>query len=358
MRSDVTLAVGTAAGTPVDLHPLHPMMQGAFRLHCQTDGLKITSVQPEIGHVHRSAEKLLEVRDYRAGAMLANRHIWTAPTTGEYAFVLAAEDLLGLLVSPRAEQLRLVFAELDRVLSHLAYLAPVLAEGGLSPAREALADLLAVTTGSRMHHQVIRIGGVAVDFNRERTDQLLGLLDGVVAEVEQLRDSPLLDGLADVGVVTAETIDSYGISGPIARASGVARDQRTSGYGAYREFVPVLGTDGDARARMLLLIDEVVASCALVRTAIGAREEGELHVRTPKNLRLPEGECYRQVEGALGMQGIWLVSTAGLAPARVRMRTPSLASLQALETVLVGVALEQVSTVLSSWIALAGDADR
>jgi len=357
MRS-TTFAIGPTLGEPVALNPLHPLMHGGFRIHCELEDEVITGARVEIGHVHRGAEKLFEVRDYRAGAMLANRHIWTSPTAGEYAFVLAAEELLALRVSPRAEQLRVVFAEVDRILSHLAFLAPVLLASGVSQARERLADLMAVVTGSRMHHHIIRIGGVAADFEDVHRKELDQCLDLVRSELEQLRASREIEALVGVGIISPATIDSYGVTGPIARASGVARDERVAGYGAYSQFTPVVREEGDAAARVALLVDEVEQSIRLIGTAIETQSAGELLVRTPKNLRLPEGESHGSVEGGLGVQGVWLFSEGGLAPARVRLRTASFANLHALEAVLIGVPVTTLALVLSSWLALSGDADR
>lgn len=353
-----SLAVGMADGEPIRLHPSHPLMHGGLRIHCDVDGDTITSARVEIGYVHRSAEKLLEVRDFRAGAMLANRHIWTAPTAGEYAFVLAAEELLGLPVSPRADQLRLIYCEIDRILSHLAFLAPTLTDEGLSPAREQLADLMAKVTGSRMHHHVIRIGGVAADFDAAHRSDLVASLDTVHVEIEELRAVPRIQagrGIASLGSVV---IDSFGLTGPIARAAGVARDLRSQGYGAYTSHTPVLGSGGDVSSRLSVLLDEIEQSITLVRSHLDDPRDGELLTRTPKNLRLPEGESYQAVEGPLGVEGVSLFSDGGLAPTRARLRTPSLAAFAALEAVLVGVALADIPLVLSTWPALSGDADR
>lgn len=348
-------AIGPVPGSQVSLSPLHPLSHGGFRIHCELDGDVISHARVEIGFVHRSAEKLFEVRDYRQGAMLANRHVWTSPTAGEYAYVRAVEELLGLSVSSRADALRLVFAEVDRVLSHLSYLAPTLGE---SSAREELADFMSVTTGSRMHHQVIRIGGVAVDLDVEQRAKILKLLDAVEREVDVLRSSPLLEKAAGIGPVDQTTIDSYGITGPIARASGVRRDERMSGYGAYHDFEPVVARDADARARLVLMMDEIEASCAMIVNAFSQDVEGELLLRTPRNLRLPEGQAHCFVEGALGSNGVSLFSDAGLAPTRARLRTASLGNMHALESVLVGTSQTQLPLLLASWPVLAGDADR
>lgn len=352
----ITFAVGPVPGEPVPLHPQHPSMHGGYQLHCELDGDLIASAKVEVGFVHRSAEKLLEVRDYRQGAMLANRHIWTSPTAGEYAYVLAAEELLALTVSRRADQLRLIYCEIDRILSHLSFLGPAL--GRLCASREALADFMAITTGARMHHQVIRIGGVASDLDADAAMALMTILDKVAIDVESLTDSEVINSAVGVGVVGEGMINGFGISGPIARAAGIARDERTTGYGAYENFKPAVRFEGDGAARYLVMLDEISASRSLISTTIKELEPGELLLRTPRNLRLPEGESHRAVEGGLGRNGVSLFSTGGLAPARVRLRTASFAHFHALEMLLVGLHRDDLMALLASWPVIAGDADR
>jgi NADH-quinone oxidoreductase subunit D len=352
-----TFAIGPVPGDPVNLSPLHPITHGGFQIHCDLDGDAISLARLEIGFVHRSAEKLFEVRDYRQGAMLANRHIWTSPTAGEYAYVLATEELLGILISPRADALRLIYCEIDRVLSHLAFLAPVLLVDGISQSREQLANFMAKVTGSRMHHQVIRIGGVAVGLEAETSETLELLLVDVEKELSSINSNEL-PGLG-VGVVKPELIASYGITGPIARSLGIAHDERMFHYGAYRDFTPVVAQAGDVSARLEVLVKEIEQSITLIRGNLDdALATGELLVRTPKNLRVPEGESHQGVEGALGRNSVSLFSSGGLAPARLRLRSASFANLQALEAALIGLPVGLLPLFLAAWPALAGDSDR
>ena len=332
------------------LPKVHPASHGGINLNLQIDAGVIKSASLEIGLMHRGAEKLMEFRDYRQGAALANRHVWSSPTAGEYAYVLAAEELLGMQITPRADAHRAVFCEIDRVISHLtflSYLAPM-------PVREKWANFMERTTGARMHHQVIRIGGVAFSLDAEHLDEAAALSEETRMELRAIE----LPG-DGIGVLTSSVASSHGVSGPIARASGVAFDERQRGYGWYQNFQVIVQSSGDAKSRFEQLQAEIAQSLELIELA-GRDCSGndELLQRTPKTIRLPEGEAFASVEGALGSNGVALFSTGGKAPDRLRLRTASLGNLSALEEVLVGTAESDLALCLASWPFLAGDSDR
>lgn len=328
----------------------HPATHGGINIDYTSIDGRIDVARIEIGLMHRGAEKLLEVRDYRQGAALANRHIWSSPTAGEYAFVLAAEELLGLIVSPRADAHRAIYCEIDRIISHLTFLCFL----GPLPVREAWANFMERATGARMHHQVIRIGGVAFGLEAPQLDEIEKLMAQTEIEVGGL--TVVGEG---VGLLSPDVAAQHGVTGPIARASGINFDERCTGYGWYSNFQPVRESGGDAAARFRTLIAEVVQSMALIRSAISSvGGDDELLVRTPKTIRLPEGETYVAVEGALGSNGVALFSTGAKAPDRVRIRSASLGNLSALESVLSGVDERDLGLLLASWPFLAGDSDR
>lgn len=333
----------------------HPASHGGIDINYSSADGVITDVQIEIGYMHRGAEKLLEYRDYRQGAALSNRHLWTCPTAGEYAYVLAAEELLGLQVSPRADALRAVYCEIDRIISHLTFLQ-AFPGAQLLPTREGFANFMERVTGARMHHQVIRIGGVS--FGLEAED--LVALKALGAQTKNDLDGYLLPTeFKGVGILTREVAAQHGVSGPIARASGVPWDERCRDYGWYQNFKPRVGEAGDIPARIQLLIDEVNASLDLIDLAVtDATGVGELLIRTPKTIRLPEGQMHVLVEGALGANGVSLFSAAGRVPDRVRLRTASLANVSALRDVLVGNREEDLAAILASWPFISGDSDR
>lgn len=328
----------------------HPASHGGINIDYRLNDGVVVEARIEIGLMHRGAEKLFEVRDYRQGAMLANRHVWSSPTAGEYAFVLAAEELLGLQISPQADALRLIYCEIDRVISHLtflSYLKPI-------DVREKWANFMEVATGARMHHQVIRIGGVAFGLDDNHLDQIRSLSNETETSVASI------DVLGQgIGTLSTSVAASHGVTGPIARASGVAWDERMAGYGWYSTFTPVIGNQGDAASRFNQLIAEVRQSLNLIeRASTACIGSDDLLIKTPKTIRLPEGHIYRAVEGALGTNGVDLFSTAGKAPDRLRLRTASLGNLSALQEVLVGTAEVDLPLLLASWPFLAGDSDR
>lgn len=328
----------------------HPGTHGGFNLDLKVSSGVIDQAEIEIGLMHRGAEKLLEYRDVRQGAMLANRHIWSSPTAGEYAYVLAAEELLGLQPSPRADALRAIYCEIDRIISHLtflAYLAPL-------ASRERWADFMEAATGARMHHQVIRIGGVAFGLDENHFLEIEKLSSETKDEISALE----VRGQG-IGVLTQDVAASYGVTGPIARASGIEWDERMRGYGWYQDFQPVVNRQGDAASRFTQLVREIEQSLQLISGAKSlALSEEELLVKTPKTIRLPEGHAYAAVEGALGSNGISLYSDAGKTPQRARLRTASLSNIAALQAILPGQKESDLPLILASWPFLAGDSDR
>lgn len=328
----------------------HPATHGGIAINYQSESGVISAAKVEIGFMHRGAEKLFEYRDYRQGAMLANRHSWTSPTAGEYSYVLAAEEMLGLKVSPRADALRAFYCEIDRVISHLTFLKFL----GPLPVREEWADFMEGVTGARMHHQVIRIGGVSYGLENEHLAQVDRLTSKTLDQIANLEVSG-----EGVGVLDSVKVHAHGATGPIARASGVLWDERMRGYGWYEQFVPVVGSAGDAAARFSLLIEEIKQSIELLQKSLkSVMNDDELLVRTPKTIRLPEGSVFADVEGALGSTGVALFSAGGKSPDRLRLRTPSLGNLSALEAALVGLRETDLPLMLASWPFLAGDSDR
>lgn len=337
------------------LPPAHPATHGGINIDYSASNGVIEEVKIEIGLMHRGAEKLMEYRDYRQGAMLANRHIWTSPTAGEYAFVLAAEEMLGMQVTSRASALRAIYCEIDRIISHLTFLQAFPGAHRFS-VREEWADFMERATGARMHHQVIRIGGVAFALDREQVDRIAVLQRQTSADITGYS---IPNEFSGHGVLTNEVASRHGVTGPIARASGIVWDERMSNYGWYHDFQAVSESAGDIPARIRILVDEVHQSLHLIKAAIdAAMSDGEILLRTPKTIRLPEGSAQAFVEGALGANGVSLYSTGGRAPDRVRLRTASLGNLSALEEVLVGMSEAALAPMLASWPFLAGDSDR
>ena len=342
-RSDITLELGTH----------HPSTHGSLRLRLDLDGDVVVAAEPLVGALHRGAEKLFEVRDYRQVLVLANRHDWLAAFNNEVGVALAVEQLLGLEVPPRATWLRTLLCEVNRVLSHLMFLSYV--DPALLQLRNGLQHLLEEATGGRIHVVYTRVGGL-------REDLPAGWVDRCRSLVEELRLPELdLSGLAGVGILAPADALAHGVSGPVARASGVdvdlRRDDPVLAYGQL-DVPVVLGTAGDAAERFLCLRRQIDVSLRLIETCLDRLPDGRVNVPMPKTLRVPEGEVYSWGESPSGISGYYLVSRGGATPWRLAMRTASFNNVSALPAVLPGCRVQDLPAILASFFFVVGDIDR
>jgi NADH-quinone oxidoreductase subunit D len=386
-RREITLGVGSlgfgsvdAEGipdVPVDLGPQHPSAHGLLRLRIVLEGDRIVSAEPIVGAMHRGAEKLFEVRDYRQVMVLANRHDWLSAFSNELGVALAVERMIGMDVPVRATYARTLLAELNRVLSHLAFLGSFPVEGGpvgyyAFDEREAVQRVMEEACGGRMHYMAVQVGGL----KQELPDGWLGRVVDAVDVVrrglgpfeELLRDTVFRDATRGVGIVTPDVALAHGVSGPVARASGLDTDlRRDEPYLAYADLADsgvlrvVTREEGDVLARLEVLLEQVHVSLDLA-AACAARlqeiEPGPINVRLPKVLKAPEGHTYVWTEGPLGLSGYLLVSRGEKTPWRLKMRTPSFAHVAALGEVLPGESLGDVVSILASMAYVVGDIDR
>jgi NADH-quinone oxidoreductase subunit D len=357
VTTELLAGVGPAAlGVELDLGlpPHHPTSHGGLRLRLGLDGDVVVSADPEVGFMHRGAEKLLEVRDYRQGLALANRHDWLSAFAGELGLCLAVEKALRLVPPPRASWLRVVHAELTRALHHLAFL------GGWAQ-RERLQQVVEEATGGRIHVMTSRVGGFREDVPAGWEARCEGAVRAVLVELEALGDKAITGAPEGVGVLPLALAESFGAGGPVGRASGLALDVRVddpyAGYGSL-EVAVVTRSAGDCRARYEVLVAETRASLELVLDALGSLPAGPVNVRLPKTVRVPEGESYAWTEAPGGPAGWWLVSRGGPTPWRLKMRTPSFAHAQLLGQALPGARLQDVPAILGSLFLVAGDIDR
>ena len=362
-QSLVGLGAAATAGSDVvlSLGPHHPSTHGVLQLALELDGDVVVSADPVVGFLHRGAEKLFEVRDYRQLVMLANRHDWLSAFSNELGIVLAVERMLGMQVPDRAVWLRTLLAELNRVHNHLSFLGA--ADRSVQRAfvqREALTAVLEETTGGRVHHQYNRVGGLREDVPRGWTGRVRSAMAGVRCALPDLRADH--DGVgSDVAVLPTEVVLSHGVSGPLARASGVDMDlRRDEPYLAYAELdVPVVTrTAGDAAARFACVLDQVAASLDLAEACLDRLPAGPVALRLPKTVKAPEGATYAWTENPLGVQGYYLVSRGDRVPWRLAMRTASFNNVSALPAALPGTRLADLETALCSFFFVIGDIDK
>lgn len=376
-----------AAGDPgggqvllINLGASHPSAHGMLKLRLTLDGDRVVAADPEIGFMHRGAEKLFEARDYRQIVVLANRHDWLGAFASELGVVLAAERLARIEVPPRAVWARTLLAELNRVLSHLAFLSSYPPElAGAEPeragraafgAREGMQTIMEEITGGRMHYMFNRVGGLKeeipagwLDRARRTVDEVRRGLPVIGAPVA---DDRFRDRTRGAGVLSAEQVRQYGVSGPAARASGVDFDlRRDEPYLAYGELAGVLRvpvrTAGDCLARFECLLDQVAVSLDLASESadrLAALPRGPLSARLPKVFKVPEGHTYAWTESPLGLNGYYLVSRGGKTPWRLKLRSASFSNVAVLPEVLPGHRVGDLAAILGSLFFVVGDMDR
>ena len=365
---DMTLNIG----------PQHPATHGVLRLRVTLDGERIVAAEPIIGYMHRGAEKLFEVRDYRQIIVLANRHDWLSAFASELGVVIAVERMLGMEVPVRAVWARTLLAELNRVLNHLMFLVSYPLEiGAITPIfyafteREQLQRVMEEISGGRMHYMFNRVGGL-------KEDLPAGWLSRVSAAIEAVRGGvDRIDRLITtneifrartrgVGVLTREQIAQYGVSGPIARASGVDFDlRRDEPYLAYGELSDVLRvpvrTEGDCLARFECLLEQVHVSLDLAEACVARLSTlppGPINQRLPKVLKVPEGHTYAWTENPLGINGYYLVSRGEKTPWRLKLRSASFNNIQVLSELLPGNLIADMIAILGSMFFVVGDIDK
>ncbi|HEX7210445.1 MAG TPA: NADH-quinone oxidoreductase subunit D [Propionibacteriaceae bacterium] len=357
----------------LDLGPEHPSNAGLIELRLWTEDDVITTASILVGAMHRGAEKLFEVRDYRQILMLADRHDWQAPFFGELAVAMACEQMMGVAIPDRAVWLRTLLAEHTRILSHCGFLGYVAhrlqGDPGLRDLREALRTQTLRLTGNRIHPMATRVGGLGVDADEAWLQAERRLAERVTRVSEELLtmiDSGLFASLTSgVGLLDRDTIQQFGVSGPAARATGVDLDLRVQRpYLAYAELAAMISfpirRSGDAQTRLWVLAEELAISASLIIACADRLRElpGPVSVRLGKIIRVPEGEAYLAVEAPLGIAGVFLVSRGEKTPWRLKLRTPSFNNISSLERVLVGVPTQALEATLASIGYVVGDIDK
>src|SRR4051812_5857558 len=376
---------GTGSGSELattdmvlNIGPQHPATHGVLRLRLTLDGERIVGCEPIVGYMHRGAEKLFEVRDYRQIIVLANRHDWLSAFANELGVVLAVERMMGLEVPVRAIWLRTLLAELNRILNHLMFLGSYPLElGAITPVfyafreRETIQAVMEEPSGGRMHYMFNRVGGLKQDLPYGWLGRAADASAAVRKRLPDIEDIVLGNEIfrartVGVGKLSPELVAQYGVSGPIARASGVDADlRRDEPYLAYGDLQDVLRVvtrpEGDCFARFAVLLEQVKVSLDLVDACLeklAAMPAGPVNVRLPKILKVPEGQTYAWTESPLGINGYYLVSRGDKTPWRLKLRTASYANVQALSTLLRGCLVPDLIAILGSMFFVVGDIDK
>ena len=358
----------------LNIGPQHPATHGVLRIVIELDGEIIKRAEPVIGYMHRGAEKLFEARDYRQIIMLANRHDWLSAFNNELGWTIAVERLAGIEVPDRAQWIRTMFAEWNRIMNHLVFMGSYPLElGAITPLfytfreREMCQDLVESATGARMHHSFARVGGLKDDLPRgfiKRAHEVLAAVRAVVREYESLimGNEIVFARCRDVGAIPRETAIAYGCSGPVAQASGVAMDPRKDEpyekYGEVEFEVPV-GERGDSYDRLWVLVERVKQSCNIIEQCLDRLPPGPFRASgLPKTLTIPEGEIYVRQENPLGVMGYYVVGEGKKTPYRLKMRTASFSNISVIPAILPCTLIPDLIAILGSVFFVVGDVDK
>lgn len=379
--TEVTASVGTGFATTdmvLNIGPQHPATHGVLRLRLTLDGERVQACEPIIGYMHRGVEKLFEVRDYRQIIVLANRHDWLSAFSSELGVALAVEDMLGMEVPERATWIRTLLAELNRVLNHLMFLGSYPLElGAITPIfyafreRETIQEVMEEVSGGRMHYMFNRVGGLKEDLPAGWTGRASAAIATVRSRLTELEELILGNEIfrartRGIGVLSPELVHAYGVSGPIARASGVDLDlRRDEPYLAYGELQDVLRvpvrTEGDCLARFAVLLEQTKVSLDLADACLARLADiapGPVNVRLPKILKAPEGSTYVWTENPLGLNGYYLVSRGEKTPWRLKLRTASFNNVAVLPEIVAGTVVADLVAILGSMFFVVGDIDK
>jgi len=357
----------------LNVGPQHPATHGVFRLLATIDGEVLVDAEPIVGYMHRGYEKLVEQRDYRQITNLVSRMDWLSGINNELPLALAIETLMELDVPPRAQWLRVILAEMNRILNHLMFFQSFSAElGAITPTfyafreREDIQYAMEMVTGGRMHFGFFRPGGLKEDVPRGFYDQALKGVRQVIARLPDYED--LLIGneifkqrTINVGVLSKESAYQYGVTGPIGRGSDVDMDvRRDEPYLVYDQFDWEVqsASHGDCFDRFWVLLHEVVESAKIVEQAIEGVPSGPVLGKVPRVIQAPEGEVYIRCENPLGELGMYLVSDGDRRPYRIKIRTPSYSNVSALREILRGTLVADMIAILGSFFFVLGDVDR
>lgn len=358
----------------LNMGPQHPSTHGVLRIILELDGEYIVRAEPVLGYLHRMHERMAESKSYVGFMPNMGRVDYLHPIAWNWAWAGAVEKLAGIEIPKRAEYLRVISCELNRISSHLLWWGAYLLDlGAFTPImyafedRELLMDILQQPTGARLNYSYFRIGGVSDDMTAETLQRLKDFIPYLRARLPIYKDLVtdniiLRKRLVGIAPISAETCRKYGATGPVIRGSGVAYDvRRREPYSAYPLFdfeVPNF-PEGDCMARYLVRMEEMAQSLRIIEQAVDRLPEGPvMATAVPRVLKLPAGDVAYAVEAARGRFMVHIVSDNKEIPYRVKLRTPSLSNLSLFEEASQGLVLPDAVALLGSLDLVIPDIDR
>ncbi len=388
LESQMTLSMG----------PQHPSTHGVLRLDLRLDGEMVIRAIPDIGYLHTGMEKLFEYKKYQQGIVITDRMDYLNPLGNNLAYVMAAEKLLGVEIPERAQVIRVLMCELQRIASHMVWFGTsCLDMGAMTPfwftfkEREKILNLIEAASGGRMTPSYFRIGGLMMDLPAGFENRVKQFLDGFPDALNTF--DTLITGntiwhsrTQGIGIISKEDAIDWGLTGPSLRGSGVGLDIRRAnpytGYETYDFEVPV-ENDGDVWSRFLVRMRELRESHKIVRQALERLKPGPIKADAPKvvlpdrddmrkhmdslihhflivaeGFNVPPGEVYLPIEASKGELGVYMKSNGGPKPERVHFRGPSFVNLSALPVMAEGEMIADVVAIIGSLDIVLGEIDR
>jgi len=358
----------------INMGPQHPSTHGVFRLILTLDGETVVDARPVMGYLHRSVEKLSESRTYLQNVIFTDRMDYLAPMNNNWAYALAIEQLADLEVPERAEYIRVIMAELNRLASHMVAIGTFAADVGtfFTPLiytfreRERILDLFEMTCGARMTVSYIRYGGVARDLPDGFVEVARRFVDELPAKIDEYESLLTTNEIfvartKDIGILPLDVAIAHSVSGPMLRASGMKFDiRRADPYGIYDRFEFDIPTrqNGDCYDRYLLRVAEMRESVKILKQALRDIPPGEFRGKIPKVFRPARNEAYVRTEGPKGELGYYLISDGAMEPYRFRVRAPSFINLNVLRELTIGHKVADAVVILGSFDIVMGEVDR
>ena len=362
----------------LNMGPQHPSTHGVLRLELETDGEIVKKVTPHIGYLHRCFEKHAENIDYPGVIPFCDRMDYIASMNNSLGYALTIEKLMQIEVNERVQTLRVLMAELNRIASHLLSIGTYAMDiGSFTPflhcfrEREKILDLFEWVCGARLLYNYNWVGGVSHDIPSgfvEKTSEFLNQLEPVIAEMDKLLsyNKIFLARTAAVGIINKDLAESFNVTGPNLRGSGIQWDLRKEEpYCAYETYdfeVPIgsgqFGPVGSCWDRYYVRVREMEQSIKLIRQALDRLPKGDVHEMVPRRVKPPKGEIYGRTETPRGELGYYVISNGGLIPFRVKVKSPCFTVLSVLPAIARGAMVADIIAIIGSIDIVMGEVDR
>lgn len=358
----------------LNIGPQHPSTHGVLRMVVELEGERVKKVIPVIGYLHRGLEKIAEYRTYPQVVPLTDRLDYLSSMANNMSYCKAVEELMGITIPERAEYIRVIVLELQRIASHLCSIGFYGNDVGVTftammytfRERERILDLFEDLCGARLTYNYVRIGGLREDLPQGFNDKALEALEHIEKKVDEYEDffsdnEIFLKRTQGIGVLKAKDAINLGATGPVLRGSGVKTDTRvTDPYTIYDKFdwEIVTAKDGDCYARYSVWINEIRQSISIVKQGLTGLPEGEFTAKVPRVLKPEANEAYSRIESPRGELAVHVISDGSPKPYRVKIRSPAFCNLSLLPHMAEGGLIADLVATLGSIDPVFGEVDR